>query len=186
MAVLLAITISLAAIPTQSASAVGVDVSIDVNQTIDQILDLFKFEGDRYVVVINKTDDMLERVGSYNDSSNWPAGDVNAMTANKTFIEGTQPGNTHSFAANYKVTDTNDTYFQYASSWPLVGERKINLCGENLPGNKPAKHCWQKKEDANDVIITNNGYNGRATIQTIPTSDGNAIAWVYEVSNTKE
>ncbi|GGA27959.1 hypothetical protein CYANOKiyG1_44180 [Okeania sp. KiyG1] len=102
MAVLLAITISLAAIPTQSASAeVGVDVSIDVNQTIDQILGLFKFEGERYVVVINKTDDLLYRSGAYNDSVNWPAGDVPALTANQTLIQGTQPADTHSFA-NYR------------------------------------------------------------------------------------
>ncbi|RQH47253.1 hypothetical protein D5R40_09040 [Okeania hirsuta] len=184
IAMILAIAISMGAFPTNSAEAkVGGSVSVDVNTTIDQVLDLLGFgdaEG-HYVVVVNKTGGTLERVGAYNDSSNWPADDVKARTAKATKIIGQGSYGSHSFAANYEVTETRKDFFQLGSSWPLWGERKINMCESGRSGNKPAEHCWDDMWYSNDVTVGRNGYKGRAFLKTLDTDHGEAIAWLYEI-----
>lgn len=151
-------------------------VKIDVNKTIDQILNMMSFKTKFNIVVVNKTENNLTRVGAYNDSANWPVGDIEANSALQQEFEGNSMTNSFSFAANYELKDGK--FFQLVATWPTIGYRKIGLGHENEGGNNPAKEAWDKTSDSNDKAANNSPYAARAFMKT----KGDSVIWVYEVS----
>ncbi|MFM6842407.1 MAG: hypothetical protein ACKPKS_01190, partial [Dolichospermum sp.] len=126
-AFLLAITIAFGGFSgnAHAQSPVGVNVNIDVNQTIDQVLKLVTSTQEFQMVIINKTGNTLTRAGAYNSLGNWVLGDVPSLKAQ--YRDWTESGAGYfTFASNYAVGNTGK-YFQFGASWPPVGRRKINL-----------------------------------------------------------
>ncbi|MFM6247393.1 MAG: hypothetical protein ACKPFD_21785, partial [Dolichospermum sp.] len=120
-AFLLAITIAFGGFSgnAHAQSPVGVNVSIDVNQTIDQVLKLVTSTQEFQMVIINKTGNTLTRAGSYNRLGNWVLGDVPSLNAQ--YRDWTESGAGYfTFASNYAVGNTGK-YFQLGASWPPVG-----------------------------------------------------------------
>jgi len=175
LTLLLAITISFGGLHSHVHAAPLPAVSIDVNKTIDQILGNISFKTKFNVLVINKTDDPLQRVGAYNDSGNWPVGDIEPNTAQPVEFEGNSVTNSFSFGSNYRTAAGRN--FQFVASWPTIGSRKIGLTAINQDGNSPAKAAWDQTSDKNDKVVNNFPYQARAFI----TGKGNSVIWVYEV-----
>ncbi|MEH2139027.1 MAG: hypothetical protein V7K42_20565 [Nostoc sp.] len=75
-------------------------ITIDAGKTFDQIVDGIRFDRKYTVLVANKTGKTLERVGAYNDSSNWPLGDIQANSAVGQQFDGIPITNSFSFASN--------------------------------------------------------------------------------------
>lgn len=96
-------------------------INIDPSQSIDSILQGLKFTAQMELVVINKTDSPLARVGAYNDNENWPLGDIQPNTAEQVRL----PSDAFSFAANYQIAGGKN--FQCAASSPFIGRKKLNL-----------------------------------------------------------
>jgi hypothetical protein len=176
LALLLAITISFGGLSSHAQAAPLPAVSIDANKTIDQILGNISFKTKYNILVINKTGETLQRAGAYNDSSNWPVGDVEANTAQPVEFEGNSVTNSFSFAANYRTTAGKN--FQFVASWPTIGSRKIGLTAINQDGNRPAQAAWDQTSDKNDKAVNNFPYEGRAFI----TTKGSSVIWVYQVT----
>jgi hypothetical protein len=153
-----------------------IPISIDVNQTIDQILGNMSFQTKFNIVVINKTGGTLRRVGAHNDSGNWPVGDIQVDNAQLDDFQGNSITNSFSFGSNYQTADGK--YFQFVATWPTIGSRKIGLGAINQDGNSPAKTAWDNTNDSNDKAVTNDPYQARAFI----TTKGDSVVWVYEVS----
>lgn len=154
----------------------GLPISIDVNKTVDQILGNISFKTKFNIVVINKTGGTLRRVGAYNDSGNWPVGDIEVNNAQLEEFQGNSITNSFSFASNYKTADGQ--YFQFVATWPTIGSRKIGLNAINQEGTNAAKTAWDKTNDSNDKAVNNASYKARAFI----TTKGDSVVWVYEVS----
>ncbi|MEH2460482.1 hypothetical protein [Nostoc sp.] len=175
LALLLAITITFSNLHS-NAHAAPLPISIDVNQTVDQILNNISFKTKFNILVINKTGGTLRRVGAYNDSGNWPVGDIESNTALPVEFEGNSITNSFSIASNYKIN--NGKYSQFVATWPTIGSRKIGLAAINQEGNGPAKSAWENTNDKNDKALNNSPYQARAFI----TGKGSSVVWVYEVT----
>ncbi|MEH2463564.1 hypothetical protein [Nostoc sp.] len=158
-----------------AASPLPVNVNIDANKTFDQIVNGIRFDRKYTVLVANKTGKTLQRVGAYNDSSNWPLGDIDPNTATGQQFDGIPITNSFSFASNYRVEPGKNV--QLAATFPTIGRRKIGLGGINQDGSTPAKQVWDNTNDANDKAVNNPPVEGRASIQQ---KDG-SIIWYYEV-----
>ena len=151
------------------------NVPIDPNKTIDQILGLITTTQKFQIVIANQTGETLIRVGAYNSLSNWPLGDVPALTAH--YRDWTESGAGYfSFAANYAVGNTG-RYFQFGTALPPVGRRKINLCSTNIPGNSPAENCWDDMSNADDKNQRNGQFTGRAVMGF----KNGRVQWLYQV-----
>ncbi|MFM6495447.1 MAG: hypothetical protein ACKPJH_25855 [Dolichospermum sp.] len=176
-AFLLAITIAFGGFSgnAHAQSPVGVNVNIDVNQTIDQVLKLVTSTQEFQMVIINKTGNTLTRAGAYNSLGNWVLGDVPSLKAQ--YRDWTESGAGYfTFASNYAVGNTGK-YFQLGASWPPVGRRKINLCSINSPGNAPAQKCWDDMSNADDKNVRNGEFSGRALMG----NNNGKVQWIYEV-----
>ena len=151
------------------------NISIDVNTTIDQILGFVKTNEDFQIVVSNQTPYPLNRVATWNDTSNWPIFDVPPFTALQEDWKENGLGS-FSFASNYAVGNTGK-YFQFAASWPLIGTRKIHICASNDSSQAAAKKCWNAISDSNDKTILNAPFIGKAQMG----KKNGKIQWVYQV-----
>jgi hypothetical protein len=179
VALLLAITVAFSGFsaPAHAQSPIGanVNISIDVNQTIEQILGLITSTQKFQIVIANQTESTLTRVGAYNKLSNWPLIDVPALTAQ--YRDWTESGAGYfTFAANYAVGDTGK-YFQFGASWPPIGKRKINLTAINQSGNGPAETAWDKMSNADDKNLKNGNLIGRAVLA----NENGKVQWAYQV-----
>ena len=177
VAFLLAITIAFGGFSGNAHAQFGANtnVPIDPNKTIDQILGLITTTQKFQIVIANQTGETLSRVGAYNDLSNWPLGDVPALTAQ--YRDWTESGAGYfNFAANYAVGNTG-RFFQFGTSWPVIGRRKINLCSTNSPGNSPARQCWDQMSDSNDKNQVNGQFTGRAVMGY----QNGRVQWLYPV-----
>lgn len=157
------------------AAGSPVSVSIDANKTFDQIVNGIRFDRKYSVLVANKTGKTLERVGAYNDSSNWPLGDIEPNTAVAQQFDGIPITNSFSFASNYRTEPGKNV--QLVATFPTIGKRKIGLGAINQDGNKPAQEVWDNTNDSSDKGIKNPPLEGRASIQQ---KDG-SIIWYYEI-----
>ncbi|WP_242049300.1 hypothetical protein [Aulosira sp. FACHB-615] len=157
---------------------IPISVSIDANQTIDQIINLVHYSQKFVIEVANQTKYPLIRVGTYNDSSNWPVGDVSDLHLVGEQFSGTSVGGSFSFAANYAIGDTGK-YVQFAASWPYIGSRKIHLKVINQTGNEPAKIAWKEMDNASDKNLNNDPFQARAFMA----QKGDSVIWVYNVRN---
>jgi hypothetical protein len=155
---------------------VGVDLGIDVNKTVDQILNNISFKTKFNILIINKTGGALRRVGTHNDSANWPVGDIEADSVHQEEFEGNSITNSFSFASNYRTEDGK--HFQFVATWPTIGTRKIGLDAINEDGGSPARTAWDRTNDSNDKFVNNSPYEARAFL----TTKGGSVIWVYEVS----
>ncbi len=176
-AFLLAITIAFGGFSgnAHAQSPVGVNIGIDVNQTIDQVLKLVTSTQKFQMVIINKTGNTLTRAGAYNSLGNWVLGDVPSLNAQ--YRDWTESGAGYfTFASNYAVGNTGK-YFQLGASWPPVGRRKINLCNINSPGNGPAEKCWDDMSNADDKNVRNGQFSGRALMG----NNNGKVQWIYEL-----
>jgi hypothetical protein len=175
VALLLAVGITFGGFHSNAhAAASPVSVSIDANKTFDQIVNGIRFDRKYTVLVANKTGKTLQRVGAYNDSSNWPVGDIEPNTAVAQQFDGIPITNSFSFASNYSVEPGKNV--QLAASFPTIGRRKIGLGGIPQDGNSPAKQVWDNMNDPDDKAI-NSPLQGRASIRQ---KDG-SIVWYYEI-----
>ncbi|VXD14953.1 conserved hypothetical protein [Planktothrix serta PCC 8927] len=149
-------------------------IKIDVNQTIDQIKGLVTYDKKYVIEVINKTQYTLERIGAYNDSENWPLGDIQPSELGVAQFD----CNSFSFAVNYKLKGGWGC-IQFAASWPLVGKRKIAIGGINQDGNEPANKVWDQMNDPYDKSCS----NGSVKVRAFMREEGKSITWIYEVTN---
>jgi len=178
-AFLLAVTLVFAGFQSHAnAQSVGAnfDIAIDANKTVDQIIGLVTYSQKYVIQVANKTDQTLTRVGAYNDSSNWPVGDVGAFRTAGQQFSGNSVSGSFSFGANYAIGDTGK-FVQFAASWPYIGSRKIEIGSINNPGNGPAKALWDKMSNSSDKAENNLPFQSRALMKQ---KDG-SIIWFYEV-----
>ncbi|TAG92909.1 MAG: hypothetical protein EAZ19_17300 [Oscillatoriales cyanobacterium] len=177
VALLLAVTLALGGVQGRAnAGPIPIpDISIDVNKTIDQIIGLISTSQDFALMIANQTPETLQRVGSYNYTSNWPLGDIDPLTASGQEWKENGLGY-FSFASNYAIGNTGRN-FQFGASWPPVVSRKINVCARNESGNKPAELCWDKMSNSNDKTVTNAGFQSTATLR----KKGNTVLWFYQV-----
>ncbi|QIR41286.1 hypothetical protein HCG51_07165 [Tolypothrix sp. PCC 7910] len=152
-----------------------VNVNIDANKTVDQIVNLIKFDRKYTVLVANKTGNTLERVGAYNDSSNWPIGDIPPNSVYGQEFDGIPTTNSFSFASNYRIQPGKNV--QLAASFPVIGRRKIELTSINQDGNNPAKNAWDRMSDPADKAVNNSPFDARALI----TQKDGSLVWYYEV-----
>lgn len=160
---------------TSAVPAIGGSITIDVNQTLEQILGLITSKQDFQLVVANQTNEILTRVGTYNNLGNWVLGDVLPSTAE--YKDWTESGFGYfSFASNYAVGNTGK-YFQFGASWPSIGKRKINLCVRNESDNSPAKACWDAMSNADDKNLYNGQFTGRAMMG----NNNGRVQWAYEI-----
>jgi hypothetical protein len=176
VALLLAVTIAFGGFQSNAkAATIPIQVSIDVNQTIDQIIGLITSTQDFTLVVANQTPETLRRVGAYNNLSNWPLGDIPSLKAIGQDWKENGAGY-FTFASNYAIGNTGK-YFQFGASWPPVVSRKINVCNLNQNGNAPAEKCWDQMSSSNDKTVTNGEFIANAQIRK---NDG-AVLWFYQV-----
>jgi hypothetical protein len=106
-AFLLAITIAFGGFSGNAHAQVGanVNVPIDVNQTVDQVLQNVTSTQKFQMVIINKTGNTLTRAGAYNSLGNWALGNVPSLTAQ--YRDWTESGAGYFvFASNYAVGNT--------------------------------------------------------------------------------
>ncbi|MEH2322361.1 MAG: hypothetical protein V7K32_01905 [Nostoc sp.] len=157
------------------AQSSPVSVNIDANKTFDEIVNGIRFDRKFSVLVANKTGKPLERVGAYNDLSNWPLGDIKPNTAVLQQFDGEPYSKSFSFASNYRVEP--DKNIQLVAKFPVIGSRKIGLGAINQDGNQPAKQVWENTNDRDDKAVKNFPVEGRASIQY---KDGSSV-WYYEV-----
>lgn len=176
MALLLAVGITFGGFHSNAyAAGSPVSVSIDANKTFDQIVNGIRFDRKYTVLVANKTGQTLQRVGAYNDSSNWPLGDIEPNTAVAQQFDGIPITNSFSFASNYKVQDGKNV--QLAATFPTIGRRKIGLGNINQDGNSPARQVWDNTNDSDDKAVSNPPLQARASIRQ---KDG-SLVWYYEI-----
>ncbi|MEH2420045.1 MAG: hypothetical protein V7K48_03610 [Nostoc sp.] len=178
VAFLLAVGITFGGFHSNAHAAVPLpipNVNVDVNTTFDQIVNGVRFDRKYTVLVANKTGKTLQRVGAYNDSSNWPLGDIEPNTAVGQQFDGIPTTNSFSFASNYRVEPGKNV--QLVATFPTIGRRKIGLGAINQDGNGPAEKVWDKTSDSADKAVKNPPLEGRASIQQ---KDG-SIVWFYEV-----
>ena len=176
-AFLLAITIAFGGFSGNAHAQWGakVNVPIDVNQTVDQVLQKVTSTQKFQMVIINKTRNTLTRAGAYNLQGEWDLGDVPSLNAQ--YRDWTERGAGYfTFASNYAVGNTGK-FFQLGAAWPPAGRRKINLCNINSPGNSPAEKCWDDMTNADDKNVRNGEFSGRALMGN---RDGK-VQWIYEV-----
>ncbi|MEH2322359.1 MAG: hypothetical protein V7K32_01895 [Nostoc sp.] len=159
----------------QSSPLAIPNISVDVNTTFDKIVNGVRFDRKYTVVVANKTGKTLERVGVYNDSSNWPLGDIDANTAVGQQFDGIPRTNSFSFASNYRVQPGKNV--QLVAKFPVIGTRKVGLGSFNEDGNKPAERIWDQTGDSSDKAISNDPFQARASIKQ---KDG-SLVWYYEI-----
>jgi hypothetical protein len=157
------------------AATLPINVSIDANQTIEQIIGLISTSQDFSLVIANQTPHTLRRVGSYNKLSNWPVGDVDSLKAVGQDWKENGAGY-FTFASNYAIGDTGRNV-QFGASWPPVGRRKINLCAQNQGGNSPAESCWDRMSNSDDVNLQNANFSAQAQLG----KKGNTVLWTYLV-----
>lgn len=152
-------------------------ISVDVNKTVDEILENISLGSLYHILIKNKTGGHLERVGAYNDLQNyWPLGDIGVDEGVLQGFEGTIRSGSFSFAANYQTSDGK--CFQFVAHSPTIGGRKIGLTAINERGNEAAKKAWDKRNDDKAKAVNNVPYEARAFI----TKKDKAVIWVYEVS----
>ncbi|AFY50574.1 hypothetical protein Nos7524_4846 [Nostoc sp. PCC 7524] len=152
--------------------AVSAALNIDVNQTIDQVIHLVTYDKKYVIEVANFTRYQLSRVGAYNDSENWPIGDI---SSNELSV-GKFDCNSFSFGANYQIAGGSG-FIQLAASWPIIGRRKINIGSINQSGNSPAQKIWDDMDDPSDKSTSNDSVRVRAFMK----EEGRSIIWFYEI-----
>ncbi|MEH2253841.1 hypothetical protein [Nostoc sp.] len=178
VALLLAVSITFGSFHSNAHAASPLpipSISIDGNTTFDQIVNGIRFDRKYTVLVANKTGKTLERAGAYNDSSNWPLGDVEPNSAVGQQFDGIPITNSFSFASNYRVEPGKN--LQLAATFPTIGRRKIGLGNINQDGNNPARNVWDNMNDSNDKAVNNSPFQGRASIQ----QKNGSIIWYYEL-----
>jgi hypothetical protein len=151
-------------------------VKVSANQTIAEILNSISFTGKFNILVINKTENPLRRVGAYHESGIWPIVDIEPNTAQADKITASDSFST---ACNYEASSRIGIYFQFVAISPIIGSQKIGLSGMNQSGNGPARSAWDRTDDRNDKLVNNNSYEARASLQKKDSS----LIWVYEVKS---
>lgn len=193
IALLLALTISFGGLHSSAHAGAGAAAvaqllgGADLNKTIDQILGLFSFKEKYSLVIVNKTDSRLKRVGSYNSVSSWPADDIEPNQVLKQPFKGDNT-NSFSFAGNYQTDDNK--YFQFVATWPFLGsipflpqaQKKIGLDNRNQDKLNDAKRAWDNTWTGDDKQVDNYPYTARALIKQV----NGTFVWVYEIEKVKE
>ena len=159
-------------------------ININANEAYEQILRSFRNVKNFNALIINKTNEDLIRVGSYNEVAIWPLSDIEAMTARKEDFEGGL-GRDAAIAANYKI---GNRYFQFAISFPylqvvpLIEQVAIGLENQQRGGNTPAKDLFKNTHTPDDKHRTASPYKARALMTQQGHGDDNKIIWIFEVS----
>ncbi|MCF4968435.1 hypothetical protein [Nostoc sp. CMAA1605] len=155
-------------------------VKIDVNQTVDQLTKLIKYDAKYIIKVANFTRYTLNRVGTYNNAEKWPLGNI---FPNELAI-GQFNCYSFSFAVNYQIQEGSG-FIQLAASWPFPGISRINVGNIDQSGDSPAKEIWhdidhslnkslfneEDKSISNDSVIVN-AYTKEVKSKNI---------WFYEI-----
>ncbi|MFK0733726.1 MAG: hypothetical protein ACFKPT_26825 [Gloeotrichia echinulata GP01] len=152
------------------------NIATDANTPVDKIVDQVKYSQKFVIQIVNNTPYTLSREGAYNNSSNWPIGDIGPSRVVGQQFSGNSFTDSFSFASNYKIGDTGK-FVQFSASWPFVGSRKINIGVINESLTPPAKKAWDKMYDSNDKFAKNDPFNVRAFM----TQKNGSIIWSYQV-----
>jgi hypothetical protein len=148
---------------------------IQPNETIEIPVMTLTYTG--VVGIANKTRCILKRVGVYNNSLNWPLGDVSPLRA-----VGQQFNNdTFSFASNYQIDcgiGKEKRNVQLSSALTIEGSKKINIGVINQDGNQPAKSTWDEMIYPSDKYLNNSPFEVNAFIRQ---KDQTSI-WIFEVT----
>lgn len=138
---------------------------------LDVLFKIIVSSGERnsYLLVVqNKTKFTLHRIDSYNNSDNWPFGDI---PPEKTIaVQLTRKS--FSFSAKYEIREMDLQVIMAASS-PVIGGDKIGL--RSPAEGTPCVEVWERMDDGNDKT----GRNARAHIMS--TTEVAAKTWVWHI-----
>ena len=152
-------------------------VKVSPNQTIAEILNSISFTEKFNILVINKTENPLRRVGAYLESGSWSIGDIEPNTAQ---AENVGSSDSFSIACNYEAS-RGIVYFQFVAISPIIGRQKIGLF--SMDRYDSARKAWDWTDggigDTNDKLVKNHSYEARASLQ----KKDRSLIWVYEVNS---
>jgi hypothetical protein len=148
------------------------------NQTVE--IPIMTLTYTRIFEIANKTRCVLRPVGVYNNSLNWPLGDVSPLRlVGQKFND-----DTFSFTSNYQIDcgiNREKRNVQFSSSLGIEGNKKINIGVINQDGNQPAKSTWDEMNDSSDKSLNNFPFEVNAFIRQ---KDQTSI-WIFEVLEKK-
>jgi len=159
----------------QVSSPSDVHPEVHPNETIEIPVMTLTYTG--VVEIANKTRCVLKRVGVYNNSLNWPLGDVSPLRA----VGQKFNNDTFSFASNYQIDcgrDQEKRNVQFSSALTIEGNKKINIGVINQNGNQPAKSTWNEMIYPSDKSLNNSPFEVNAFIRQ---KDQTSI-WIFEVT----
>jgi hypothetical protein len=145
------------------------------NQTIEIPIMTIKYK--RIVEIANKTQCILKRVGVYNNSLEWPLGDIDSLR----LVGEKFNSDTFSFASNYQIDcgiGKEKRNLQFSISLGTEGNKKINIGVINKDGNQPAKSTWDEMTDSGDTSLNNSPFQVNAFIR----QKDQASIWLFEVT----
>jgi hypothetical protein len=145
------------------------------NQTIE--IPIMTITYKRIVEIANKTQCILRPVGVYNNSLEWPLGDIDSLQ----LVGERFNSDTFSFASNYQIDcgiGKEKINLQFSTSLDTEGNKKINIGVINQNGNQPAKSTWDKMTDPSDKSLNNSPFEVNAFIR----EKDQASIWLFEVT----
>ncbi|MBD2454703.1 hypothetical protein H6G80_11485 [Nostoc sp. FACHB-87] len=130
--------------------------------------------------IANKTKCFLKRVGVYNNSLDWPLGDVIPLQ----LVGQKSNEDTFSFAANYQIDcglNAEKRNVQFSALSGSDGQKKSNIAVLNQDGNQPAKIVWDEMKNYNEKSIDNYPFK----VYTVIKQKDQTFIWIYEVTDKK-
>ena len=141
-------------------------------EALDVLFKIIVSSGERnsYLLVVqNKTKFTLHRIESYNNSDNWPFGDI---PPEKTIaVQLTRKS--FSFSAKYEIREMNLQVIMAASS-PVVGGDKIGL--QSPAEGVRCVDVWERMDNGDDKV----GRSARAQIMSTTEVAAKTWAWLIE------
>ncbi len=154
-------------------SSSGLQPQILPNQAIELPMTI---TYNRIVEIANKTKCILKPIGAYNNSLEWPLGDIGSLR----LVAERFNSDRFSFASNYQIDcgiGKEKRNLQFSTSLDAQGNKKINIGVINQNGNEPAKITWDSMTDHDDKSLLNLPFGVNAFIRQ---KDQTSI-WLFEV-----
>lgn len=148
------------------------------NQTIEIPMMTITYKS--IVEIANKTQCILRRVGVYNDSLEWPLGDIDSLQ----LVGERFNSDIFSFGSNYQIDcgiGKEKRNVQFSTSLATEGNKKINIGVINQDGNQPAKSTWDEMTYPSDKSLNNSPFEVSAFIR----QKDQASIWLFEVTEKR-
>lgn len=157
------------------SSSSDLQPEIRPNETVE--IPIMTLTYTRIVEIANKTRCVLRPVGVYNNSLEWPLGDIDSLR----LVGERFNSDTFSFASNYQIDcgiGKEKRNLQFSTSLGTEGNKKINIGVINQDGNQPAKSTWDEMTDSGDKSLNNSPFQVNAFIR----QKDQASIWLFEVT----